>query len=142
MREEKSCGAVVFNGERFLLLLYPAGHWGAPKGHVEEGEDERETVRREVREETGIDDLEFVPGFRERIRYTYKAGGVIRDKSVFFFLASTGQEEVELSHEHEDYAWLDYEAALERITYEEEKDILKKARAHLREHDSSLDKFF
>jgi bis(5'-nucleosidyl)-tetraphosphatase len=70
---EKSAGAVVFRktdkGIKYLLLKYRNGHWDFPKGHIENGETEEETMRREVREETGIDDLKIVPGFIENFRY-------------------------------------------------------------------------
>ena len=42
-----------------MLLLRAYNYWDFPKGVVEPGEDPLATARREVREETGIDDLEF-----------------------------------------------------------------------------------
>ena len=66
MPREKSAGAIIFrteNGIKYYLLLHYApsepgkrGQWGFAKGHVEEGETEEETARREVAEETGIKD--------------------------------------------------------------------------------------
>ena len=48
MRYEKSCGAIVYtndNGERLYLVEQMLdGHWGVPKGHVEENETEKETA--------------------------------------------------------------------------------------------------
>ena len=73
--DEKSCGVVLFREEKgeylFLILHYPGGHWDLPKGHVEEGETEHETANRELLEETGIADLEFVDGYREEISYQH-----------------------------------------------------------------------
>lgn len=58
MIKEKSCGMVVFKEENdnlyILMVKHNAGHWGLPKGHVEENETETETAVREVFEETGI----------------------------------------------------------------------------------------
>lgn len=58
MRYEKSCGAVVFTriGEeiRYVLIQQLAGFYGFPKGHMEHGENERETALREVQEEVGL----------------------------------------------------------------------------------------
>jgi 8-oxo-dGTP pyrophosphatase MutT (NUDIX family) len=68
MINEKSCGAVVYakNPElKYLLLQYEAGHWDFVKGNVEEGETEKETTLRELREETGIADAQFIEGFKE-----------------------------------------------------------------------------
>ena len=57
---EKSCGAVVFlktlEETKYLLLQYEAGHWDFVKGNVEPEESEKETVLRELQEETGITD--------------------------------------------------------------------------------------
>ncbi|MCX6798480.1 MAG: NUDIX domain-containing protein, partial [Candidatus Diapherotrites archaeon] len=69
MPHELSIGAVLFKRDSreplFLLLHYAAGHWDFPKGHVEKGETERETLLREVREETGLIDVQLLQGFRE-----------------------------------------------------------------------------
>ena len=62
---EVSVGAVVYrveNGRRlYLLLHYPSGHFDFAKGHVEAGETEEMTLRRETDEETGIRDLAVSP---------------------------------------------------------------------------------
>lgn len=55
MKYEKSCGAIVIEDGKVLLVKHNAGHWDFPKGHVEEGETEFETAIREVKEETNID---------------------------------------------------------------------------------------
>jgi len=72
---EKSVGAVIFRKEDskiyYLLLDYGNEYWGLAKGHVEEGEKEIETLKREVAEETGITDLKIMDNFRETIRYSY-----------------------------------------------------------------------
>ena len=75
---EKSCGAVVFkrDGEvEYLLLHYEAGHWDYVKGQVEQDESEKDTVTRELKEETGITDARFIEGFREEISYFYRRRG-------------------------------------------------------------------
>ena len=71
----RSAGAIVFRGPFYLLLHYQSGHWDFPKGGIEKGEKTEETVRREVREETGIADLEFIPGFKKTIHFVYQHQG-------------------------------------------------------------------
>ena len=128
---EKSCGIVVFreeNGVRlYLVLHYTERHWDLPKGHVEKGETEEETARRETAEETGIRQLEFLPGFHHTISYTFKRAGKNIPKDVVFFLAKTDEKEVKLSDEHIGFAWLPYNAALRRITYPNARSVLEYA---------------
>jgi 8-oxo-dGTP pyrophosphatase MutT (NUDIX family) len=127
---EKSCGAVVFlkNTEvKYLLLHYEAGHWDFVKGNVEPNESEKDTVIRELREETGIADARFIEGFREKIEYFYRRQGATIHKEVIFFLIETHTEKVELSYEHVGYIWLDYQGAMERLTFKNAKAALRKA---------------
>lgn len=131
MKKEKSAGAVIFmekpDGNRFLLLNYPTGHWDFVKGKIEQGETLHQTAVRETKEETGISDLEFVEGFEEKINYNFQFEGELIQKEVVFFLAKTKTQTVNVSHEHLDYTWLDYKNAFEKVTYQNAKNILSKA---------------
>jgi 8-oxo-dGTP pyrophosphatase MutT (NUDIX family) len=133
--EKKSAGAVIFNetlGERYyLLLLYDAGHWDFPKGGIEEGESELDAVIREVREETGIADLKLVEGFRQTISYQFKSTEGEINKTVVFYLGNTSTFKVTLSHEHRAYAWLKFEDALEQLTFDTARSVLKVAHRFL-----------
>ena len=58
---ETSCGVVLVNFGSILLLQYPQGHWDFPKGHIEDEDvDHMATAARELAEETGISDIEFI----------------------------------------------------------------------------------
>ncbi len=137
MPKEKSAGAIVFRMEKgrplYLLLQYPSSgkakeeYWDLPKGHMEKGEQEKDTVAREVREETGIEEIDFFDGFREQIRYWFQAKGQKISKTVAFYLAETKQKKVTISSEHLGFVWLPYTGALEKLTYENAKQILQKA---------------
>lgn len=131
MKKEKSAGIILYlekpEGNLFLLLNYPTGHWDFVKGKMEQGENEHQTAVRETKEETGIFDIEFVEGFEENINYNFQFEGELIYKEVIFFLAKTNTETVKVSHEHLDYTWLDYEKAMEKITYQNAKNILSKA---------------
>ena len=136
---EKSAGAIVFrkNKENLYLLLYKKAHppfheaWDFPKGNIEKGEEEIETVRREIREEAGIKNLEFIPGFREKIKIFYRQKENLILKEIVFYLAKTEEKKVTLSFEHNDYSWLPFKKALEKLTYQTSKKILKKAEKFL-----------
>lgn len=88
---ERSCGAVVFAGNRegrkYLLIRSQSGFWGYPKGHMEAGETEEETAMREVKEETGAE-VQFVEGFCAREEYPLlREGRPDVKKRVTYFLA-------------------------------------------------------
>ena len=70
------------NEEEFLLLHHTAGHWDFPKGNIEVGEDELGAARREIFEETGIQVVNFLEGFRKKIEYQYTRGGILIQKEV------------------------------------------------------------
>jgi bis(5'-nucleosidyl)-tetraphosphatase len=128
---EKSCGAVIFSNKdanaKYLLLNYAAGHWDFVKGNVEQGENERETVVRELQEETGITEATFVEGFKEIIAYFYRRQGLTVHKEVVFFIMESQTEKVQISFEHIGYIWLDYKHAMEKLTFKNAKDVLQKA---------------
>ena len=86
-KKEKSCGIVVFDdNNRVLIVKQCKGHYGFPKGHVEEGETEEETAIREVKEETNCD-AKIIDGFRFKYSYIVrKDNGEERDKDVILFV--------------------------------------------------------
>ena len=131
MIEETSAGIVLFRKEDsknlFLLLHYPSGHWDFVKGKMEEGESTHETAVRETKEETGITDVNFVDGFEEWIEYNFQYQKELVHKKVVFFLAETTTKEVNISHEHLDYTWMDYNTAMEKTTFDNAKTVLTKA---------------
>jgi len=134
--EERSAGAVVYrNGDdgRIYLLLQNAGRWDFPKGGVEKGESEVQTVMREVDEETGLTDLEIVPGFRKVIEYFYRRNGKNIHKQVTYLLGETKEERVEISFEHQGFGWFPYGEALDRASYDNSKVTLKEAEQFLLE---------
>ena len=116
----------------YLLLHYEAGHWEFVKGNVEPSESERDTVIRELKEETGIADAQFVEGFRKEIAYFYRRQGNAVYKEVVFFLIEAHTEKVQLSYEHVGYKWLDYQHAMEKLTFKNSKNVLRDAHEFLR----------
>jgi bis(5'-nucleosidyl)-tetraphosphatase len=136
---EKSCGVILFSSQgeefKYLLLHYPSGHWDFAKGHVENfDENEMATAQRELEEETGIKDIEFLPEYREEMYYEFNRGKKERvKKTVVYFLArSLEDDDVTISHEHKGFTWLLYQEALDRLTFENARSLLKKGQDHLK----------
>ncbi|MDI6708926.1 MAG: bis(5'-nucleosyl)-tetraphosphatase, partial [Candidatus Thermoplasmatota archaeon] len=149
MIEEKSCGAVIFREEgeerKYLLLLYKEGHWEFVKGHVKQGEADRETVLREIREETGMtaQDVEIINGFKEPVTYFYEHQQQLMRKTVTYYLAKTEVETIQLStQEHEAYQWLNYSDAYKRLSYKNSKQVLEKAQQFLAARPPAAPKTF
>ena len=131
---ETSCGVVLVNLGTVLLLQYPQGHWDLPKGHIEDTDlDNFETAKRELSEETGITDFEFVEGFEFRTQYEFKHKGKLRSKQVFWYLATTEKISISLSKEHRDYMWLDWPQAIELVTHDETKGVITTAHDFMKE---------
>ncbi len=138
MLREKSCGAVIFikkdESTKYLLLNYAAGHWDFVKGNVEPNENEKQTVVRELQEETSITNAQFIENFRESIIYFYRRQGSTVHKEVVFFVMEAYTDKVQLSFEHVGYAWLDYQHAMEKLTFKNSKDVLQKAHDFLKKN--------
>lgn len=139
---EKSAGAIVFKREnskiKYLLLQYESmkekgkpSHWEFPRGSVEEREDETKAAKREVREETGLKDLEFIPGFREQEKIFFRKQGELVLKIIILYLALLKKGKVAVSWEHLGFEWLEYKEALDRLTYKTSKKLLTKANEFL-----------
>jgi len=131
---DQSYGAVVHSlsaGARlYLLVLHAVGaHWDFPKGHPHRGESTGETVRREVREETGCR-IALVPGFEESIRYTLPGG---EEKQVTFYLARPrGPAGVKLPNDEiRGIGWFTFAEASRTITYDNSREVLARAEAFL-----------
>jgi len=134
MKEEISAGIILFSNNKkrkFLLLNYPSKHWDFVKGKMEEGETFHETALRETNEETGIKDVEFLDGFKEEIEYYFRANNQDIHKRVIFFLGKTETTNIILSHEHLDFIWLDFDNALNKITYENARNLLRRSEEFL-----------
>ena len=131
MIEETSSGIVLFRKEDdkilFLLLHYPSGHWDFVKGKMENGESFKETALREAKEETGITDVKFLDNFEEWIHYNFQYEGQLVDKKVVFFLGETKTKDVKISHEHQNYTWMEYADAMDKTTFDNAKTVLTKS---------------
>ena len=112
----------------FLLLRNKRGFWGFPQGHKERGENDIQTLQREVQEETGIVNLE-IHQYIGKIQYKYfRADGLRSEKEVKFYFATTPTREVIISKEHEDFKWTNYLDALSLLDHRQLKSIILKGR--------------
>ena len=135
-KTELSCGIIVFDGDKVLIVKHKGGHTSFPKGHKEKGENLRETAIREVKEDTGIDaeiesNICFINTYDPNERIARKNKFLNRDKvfkDVLLFIGKkTGGE---LNPQLEEVSYCDFftkEEALEKLTYPIDREMLEKA---------------
>ena len=122
MKFEKSCGAIVIDNGKILVVSHNAGHVGFPKGHVEAGESEEETAIREVKEETGID-IEVDTTHRYLVHYSPKENV---EKDVVFFLGKVVGGELKPQYEEVSSAYfLPIDKVMERLQYDNIQKMFK-----------------
>jgi len=117
MSESKlSCGVILVRRTDdgwVTLMLRAFHHWDFPKGIRERGEEPMEAAVREVGEETGVTDLSFDWGDR-----FFETGPYSRGKVARYFIAATGQKDVEMGispetgePEHHEWRWVSFDEA-------------------------------
>jgi 8-oxo-dGTP pyrophosphatase MutT (NUDIX family) len=132
-QRETSAGGVVFrrgpDGQvRFLLIRDSYKNWGFPKGHLESGEPPADAARREVAEETGLQEL-ILHGPIKVIDWYFRFGGKTIHKFCHFFLFESRQGEP-VPEEAEGITacvWQPLEKARDSVSYENARDVLLQA---------------
>lgn len=138
-KRQVSAGAVIVRrdqAEAQVCLIARHGSdgliWGLPKGHVEEGEDPQATAIREVREETGLVGEALAKLGSISYWFAVKQEGVRYFKTVHFYLLRyVGGDTQAHDREVEDAAWFPVDEAIARISYDNERRILLKAKHYL-----------
>lgn len=135
MKTEYSYGAVVYrkkeNKVEFLIEYMTLGHISIPKGHIEEGETEKECALREIKEETNLD-VELDMNFSHTISYSPKEGVY---KYVTFYLAkATSENIISQLEEVTKTNWVDIDKAISEVTFDTDKVTLKKAYEYMKSH--------
>jgi 8-oxo-dGTP pyrophosphatase MutT (NUDIX family) len=133
----EQAGTIAFRASRGRLevLVIRARrdrhHRVFPKGHIDAGEDAAEAALRETEEEAGVigriiqalePPLEFHDG-RARVRVRY------------FLVEATAEREPD--EDGRDPRWLSPEDALDLLTHEGARDVLRAALPHMTRHASS-----
>ncbi len=134
IRVQKSAGGVIYqerDGQMWVALIATKGGgvWGLPKGLVETGEEPLQAALREVKEEAGlegepVDDLGY-------IEYWYRdsAAGILYHKFVHYaLLAQVTGDVSQHDWEVDEARWFAIEDAVERASYDNEKEVLVRAR--------------
>lgn len=120
----------------FLLIKHRSGHWAFPKGHPIDNEKMLETIKRELLEETDIQNVEIITNKMFIEKYIFKNNDETTNKTVSYYTGITSDLKVRITRPEEitDYIWLNYEQACKKITYESSVHILKEANEFLQNY--------
>ncbi len=131
-QRETSAGGVVFRRTdgvaTFLLIRDSYKNWGFPKGHLEPGEPPADAARREVAEETGLDEL-LLHGPIKVIDWYFRFRGKTIHKYCHFFLFESrrGEPVPQVDEGITACVWYPLDDALKTISYDNARDVLRSA---------------
>ncbi|MDR7534647.1 MAG: NUDIX hydrolase [Armatimonadota bacterium] len=145
VKRARSAGGVVFRrtsrGAELLLLRHASGKWMLPKGTIERGETPEAVALREVREETGLSNVQVRTDLgQERYSFYWRTENAFYDKTVrYYLLEFLGGEDVQPQRDEGFVAaeWVTVDEALRRIKYKETREIVRRARSALADLDAS-----
>jgi 8-oxo-dGTP pyrophosphatase MutT (NUDIX family) len=132
-------GVLVLKNEKVLLgkrhdeaekassELHGEGTWTMPGGKLHFQESFEEGAKRELEEETGITDAKVIDGFKEEIEYFYTFEDKRIHKKVVYYLIKSNTKDVKLSYEHDDFEWLTFQEAIERVRFKNLRNVIQKA---------------
>jgi len=88
-----AAGGFIKNEKNELLMIYRKGKWDLPKGKMDKGETAEECVVREVKEETGLKDVELIAPLTTTY-HTYHEGSrfILKETTWFRMKAESKQE--------------------------------------------------
>lgn len=122
---EPTAGGVIFrrgkkNEIEILLIQDAKNRWTIPKGHIEEGEDAKTTAEREIREETGLEQLKVLNWLGKiNFRYRRMTSLVLMTTEIFLVKALGDTDKLKPEDWMNGIKWFSANEALEKIEYDD-----------------------
>jgi len=128
-----AAGGVVVHEARVLVLRRPSrGEVRLPKGHVEPGEGVRAAALRETREESGYADLVVLDDLGTQVvEFGTQDWHVVRTERYFLMTLADAADAPCGGEEQFEPVWLSWDRALEVLTYEAEREWVRRARSRV-----------
>lgn len=123
--KEPTSGGVVWRrtktGAIEILLIQDAkDRWTIPKGHIEEGETSKETAEREIREETGLQEMRMMSWLGKiNFQYRRQQSLVLMTTEIFLVEAKGDTDDIKPEAWMKGIKWLPANEALDKIEYED-----------------------
>jgi len=138
MERTQSAGGVIVNTRGEVVLVrndLGTPWWGFPKGHIDPGEDARAAAEREIQEETGLRELEYVKDLGAYTRYKGTPEGVDDTselKTIHMFLYRTNEQELRPEDPHNPEArWVKPEEVGKMLSHRIDREFFERVRGEL-----------
>jgi len=125
MTNEKSCGTIIIEGNKVLMITSKKDIFGFPKGHIENGETEIETAIRETKEEINLD---VIIDENKRFSTSYMVGENIYKEVIYFVAYIDKSKEMNLIPQKEEVneiMWMDIDEVEEKLSFDDLKILWK-----------------
>ncbi len=142
MKQHFSAGGVLVNNQNQIYLIHKKSRDECvlPKGGIEEGESALEAAEREIKEETGYQNIKALkpkPFKTSTWVFTPEGKDTEEQKTVYYFLFQLVDENhtetPEMTAEGLDGDWFSFEEAVEKVSFDNLKDVIETARRKILE---------
>ena len=129
--QEPTAGGIIFrrskvnNGIEFLLIQDAKNRWTIPKGHIEPGEVPKDTTKREITEETGLQEMN-VMNWLGKIHFRYRRASslVLMTTEIFLVQGLGDTDRIKGEEWMNNVKWLPANEALDKIEYEDIEKLM------------------
>ncbi len=137
---EPTAGGVIYRfgktkqDVQILLIQDAKDRWTIPKGHIEEGENAKQTAEREIREETGLKQMKVL-NFLGKIHFRYRRQQslVLMTTEIFLVQALGDTDDLTPEDWMNGIKWFPAAEALDKIEYEDISKLILLAMKKIRE---------